>query len=114
MPLLQITTNVPLSGDAKKNLTVAGSSTVSEIVGKSEQWVMVTVRENVEMRFGGSEDPCCYLELKSIGLPENSTRNFSAKLANLVEEHLEVPSGRVYIEFTNAPRHLWGYNGSTF
>ncbi len=31
-----------------------------------------------------------------------------------IESTLGVSSDRIYIEFNDAQRHLWGWNGSTF
>jgi hypothetical protein len=66
------------------------------------------------MCFAGDTAPCAYLELKSLGLPEQRTAELSAALCGFVEEHLGVPKSRVYIEFASPPRHLFGFDGRTF
>jgi phenylpyruvate tautomerase PptA (4-oxalocrotonate tautomerase family) len=62
----------------------------------------------------GNRDPLAYLELKSIGLPAQRTKEFSALLCDLVSRELDIPPDRVYIEFSDAPRAMWGWNGGTF
>lgn len=114
MPMLKIQTNTPVTEDNRKALAAQASSTVAEMLGKPERYVMVSIEENSAMSFGGSDAPLAYLELKSIGLPDSQTGEFSARLANLLEEQLGLPADRVYIEFADAARHMWGWNGSTF
>ena len=75
---------------------------------------MVSYRHNPDMLFAGSDAPLAYLELKSIGLPGERTGELSALLADAMQQHLGVPADRVYIEFADAERHLWGWNGGTF
>jgi phenylpyruvate tautomerase len=114
MPMLKIQTNIILADESKKTLAALASSTVAGILGKPERYVMVGIEENPSMLFGGSDAPLAYLELKSIGLPESQTSEFSARLAKLLEEQLGLPADRVYIEFADAPRNMWGWNGGTF
>jgi len=66
------------------------------------------------MVFDGSDMPLAYLELKSINLPEDSTSKLSQALCNLVSDSLGISIDRIYIEFANAQRYLWGWNGATF
>lgn len=114
MPLLKIQTNQALDTNAGKALAAAASGVVADMLGKPESYVMVSVEHNPAMLFAGSDEPLAYLELKSIGLPQDKTTAFSAALAELVQTHLGVSAGRVYVEFANAERHLWGWNGGTF
>ncbi|MEW8510880.1 MAG: hypothetical protein AB2608_08600 [Candidatus Thiodiazotropha sp.] len=32
----------------------------------------------------------------------------------MMEQQLAIPAERVYIEFSSAERHLWGWNATTF
>ena len=114
MPLLKIDTNVLIETEAKHVLLAKASKLVAEILGKPESYVMVKLENNPDMMFAGNTTPLVYAELKSIGLPETKTKDFSACLASLFAEELQVDAQRVYIEFANAERHMWGWNGSTF
>jgi phenylpyruvate tautomerase PptA (4-oxalocrotonate tautomerase family) len=114
MPYLNIQTNQPLTTEAEAKLLGAASRHVAEALGKSEQYVMVAVQASVPMRFAGSDEPTACLELKSIGLPEGDTPALSAGLCELIRQQLGIETERIYIEFTNVPRALWGWNGGTF
>ena len=114
MPYLKIETNCTLDKDQEKKLLQTASAKVAEGLGKPERYVMVRISSGNPMLFGGSDAPLAYLELKSIGLPDSATSKLSHMLCDLMQEHLDLKSDRVYIEFANAERHMWGWNGGTF
>ena len=114
MPFVSLTTNSPDIETRKDSLLERLSVAVAGMLGKPERFVMVKIEHNRDMRFGGSNKPLAYVELKSIGLPAEQAKTFSAKLCQLVADEVGVFPDRVYIELTDAPRHLWGWNSSTF
>jgi phenylpyruvate tautomerase len=114
MPILKIQTNAETAGDRRGPFLRAASSTMAEILGKPESYIMVLLQTNPDMLFAAEDAPLAYLELKSLGLPEDNTPTLSAALCALMEEHFGVPPERVYIEFSSPPRHLFGWNGGTF
>ncbi|MBT3016944.1 MAG: phenylpyruvate tautomerase MIF-related protein [Candidatus Thiodiazotropha endolucinida] len=114
MPLLKITTNQPLDQDRLEPLLKHASESVAAILGKPERYVMVSIEHNPQMLFAGSRDALAYLELKSIGLPDDQTRQISNALCQLMERQLAISPDRIYIEFSAAERHQWGWNSSTF
>ena len=114
MPLLKIRTNMEIEVEARQPLMQLASARLAELLGKSESYVMVSLESGAEMLLGGSDAPLAYLELKSIGLPADRTKELSAGLCGLMTEELSIDKARVYIEFSDAARHLWGWNGTTF
>ena len=114
MPYLMIQTNQTIDAAGGKSLLTKASKLVASELGKPESYVMVALEDKTPMLFAGDEAPLAYLELKSIGLPENKTTTLSAALCGLMEETIGVSKDRVYIEFADAPRSMWGWNGSTF
>ena len=112
MPVLTITTNSPVdfsSGTLRKL-----SSEVAEMLGKPESYVMLQLQHNSQMLFAGSDEPLAYVELKSIALSQERTTDYSATLCNLIASELNIPQSRIYIEFSDLQRHLFGWNGTTF
>ncbi len=114
MPVLKIQTNVEIPEDAKKNLLRDASTKVAAVLGKPERYVMVIMEPNPQMLFAGDNSPLAYLELKSIGLPIDRTSEISEVLCNLINQKLSITADRIYIEFSNAERHMWGWSGGTF
>jgi len=114
MPYLKIQTNQQVSDASRQQFLAKSSAAVAQGLGKPERYVMVSFDPAVPMLFAGSDGPCAYLELKSIGLPEAKTGDLSQALCELAERELGVPADRVYIEFSDAPRRMWGWDRGTF
>ncbi len=114
MPLLTLTTNITLDAEHRQAFARHASREVASLLGKAENYVMVQVSDGACLLFAGSEQAAALLELKSLGLPEQRSGEFSAALCRLVQEQLGIDPARIYIEFSSPPRHLWGWNGKTF
>ena len=114
MPYLSIQTNKALDSSEINDFIDKASKTVAQQLGKPESYVMVAMPESSAMMFAGNNAACAYLELKSLGLPEDDTRKISAALCELVQNSLGIDSKRIYIEFASPPRHMWGWDNSTF
>ena len=114
MPLLTLNTNRSLDEAERQDLLNSLSEHTAKILGKPESYVMVQIADQQTMSFGGDSAPCAYLQLKSLGLPEQRTAEFSAQLCQLVEQELAIPTDRIYIEFSSPARHLWGWDTRTF
>lgn len=114
MPYLTVQTNTSVDAETAQAFVHKASATVSQLLGKSENYVMVSLQPPAPMSFAGSDAPAAYMELKSIGLPEKATGEMSSALCALVSETLGIQQERIYIEFANAERHMWGWNGATF
>ena len=89
-------------------------SVIEDVLHKPEAYIMVILDEPKAIRFGGSDEPAIFVEVKSLGLPGDSTSRLSSEICKVAEDFLSVPKDRVYIEFTDSPRSLWGWNGGTF
>lgn len=114
MPYVKIQTNVDIPADKQQSLLAGISQLTAAKLDKPESYVMVALDPTTPMLFAGSSDPLCYLEVKSIGLPESKTAELSAVLADIIGDKLGIAKDRVYIEFVDAPRAMWGWNGGTF
>lgn len=114
MPYLLIQTNVAVAEAERAKILAEASRTVADMLGKPENYVMIALRAGESLLFAGSDTPAAYLELKSIGLPETESGHFSTVLCDFVSNALNIPVSRIYIEFNAAPRHLWGWNKTTF
>ncbi len=113
MPLLRIQTNHKINAETRSGLLREASAMVAQILGKPERYVMLSLEFNPDMLFAGEDGPLAYLELKSVGLPSERTDEISAALCSMMEDTLDIPRERVYIEFADAERNLWGWNGGT-
>ncbi len=114
MPYLKIQSNTAIDKEEATSLLADASKLVASELGKPENYVMVALEPPQPMLFAGSDAPLAYLELKSIGLPESKTAALSAALCKLIEDKTGIPGSRVYIEFADAPRAMWGWDSGTF
>ena len=114
MPLVKLKTSSSLTGEKRDEVLSALSRIVSESLSKPEQYVMVTGEEGTIV-MGGVSGLAALVDIRSIGgLTGEANREISAKICALLEKELEIPPGRVYLNFTDIPAANWGYNGSTF
>ena len=116
MPLINVysSANPPERGQADE-LLLGLSQVVSKVLGKPERYVMTCLTPTLGMTFGGTKEPACFVELKSIGqMSPAITRQLSAEICQRLQASLGVASDRIYIGFSEAQGHLWGWNGSTF
>jgi phenylpyruvate tautomerase PptA (4-oxalocrotonate tautomerase family) len=112
MPLLEISTNTAI--DNAEEVAKQASKLTAEILGKPESYVMVKLKPAQTLLFAGTSEPAAHLKLKSLGLPENHTTEYSSKLCSYISSTLGIDSARIYIEFSNPERHLWGWDERTF
>jgi phenylpyruvate tautomerase PptA (4-oxalocrotonate tautomerase family) len=115
MPLLKIVTSAETPREPQRSeLLRAASSLLARQLGKPEAYVMTCLMPEASMTFAGNAEPSVYAELKNVGLftPEH-TRRLSAELCALLSKALGVPPSRIYLEFSNAEPHLWGFDGDT-
>ncbi len=114
MPYLNIQTNLSVDEEARHLLLKRSSKLTAELLGKPESYMMVALKPDVPMAFGGTEDPLAYLELHALGLAADKTKILSKGLCELIEAELGIPSDRVYVKFNSAQGSMWGWKGDTF
>jgi len=114
MPYFSIETNVSVDETSTRNLVRKTSAFIAELLGKPEPYVMISIKTGAHLVFGGSDEPAAFVRLKSIGLPQNRTAEFSEKISTFIEQKLEVPRNRTFIDFKDLERNLFGWNGKTF
>ena len=112
MPYLKIQTNIRIKD--KIEIMQEATALLSTILGKPKQYIMVALEPASAMVFAGTDEPLAFLELKSIGLPENETAALSAEICEFIQKSLGISKERIYIEFSDVKRHLFGWNGKTF
>jgi len=112
VPLLQINTNI--SVDDAHALATEASALVANMLGKPESYVMVNVSPDQALTFAGTNEGAAHLKLKSLGLEESETAQYSKQLCGFMEQKLGIDPARIYIEFDGPPRHMWGWDNKTF
>lgn len=114
MPYLNIQTNQAISPEAQESLLSGSSRIVSEGLGKSEEFMMVSIKDEIPMIFGGKPGPTAFLEIKSIGIAGDKTKEICRQLCELVHTVADIPPERVYVKFNDVQRSMWGWKGDMF
>ena len=88
------------------------SKMVADLTGKPENYVMTMIQRNAKMTFAGSDEPCCFIKVKSIG--SLNPASMSKSLCDLIASKTNINKNRIYIQFIDVKATNWGFNGSTF
>ena len=116
MPLIKVHYPTELEPRMLHSLSSSLTELTAKALGKSSDFVM-TVFQKTELQSFGSDihSPSLFIEVKNVGsLPTETTSTLSSKISELCSELIKVQSSRIYIDFQESPRHLWGWNGKTF
>lgn len=111
MPLINVKTNIS-DVQAPDVLLKKLSAALASATGKPEAYVMTLLDSSVPMTFAGSNEPCAYVEIKSIGAM--SPPEMSDQFCELIKEALGISKDRIYIGFDDVSASHWGWNGRTF
>ena len=111
MPFIQVNTS---SQSLVENdlLQKEISKMVADLTKKPENYVMTMIQSNSQMTFAGSNEPCCFIQLKSIG--SLSPSSMSKSLCELIASKTNIEMNRIYIEFIDVKASHWGFNSTTF
>ncbi len=110
MPLLNISTNTKIKNE--QILLAKSSDFISSLTGKPENYVMVKLSHSLSMYFSRNDDPCAFIEIKSIGSLFPS--KMSKPICEFFSAELEIPTERIYIFFQNVDSNQWAWNSKTF
>ena len=110
MPLLNIATNKDIKNEQR--LLAKSSGLISSLLNKSENFVMVKLTDSLPMYFAGNDEPCCFLEIKSIGslIPSKISR----PICEFFSAELDISKERIYIFFQDIDSSMWAWNSRTF
>ena len=114
MPYFSIETNQTIDQASNRGLIKKTSAFIAELLGKPESYVMIAIKPETSLLFAGSDEPTAFVRLKSIGLPKERCPDLSKKICSFVEQELEVPPNRIFIDFKDLEREMFGWNGKTF
>ncbi len=112
MPFIQINTSSKSVVDNHDLFQKDISKMVADLTRKPEDYVMTMIQRDTKMTFAGSDEPCCFIKVKSIGSLKPST--MSKSLCELIASKTNINMNRIYIEFIDVKATNWGFNGSTF
>jgi len=114
MPYFKIETNQSLDASGVEQLLKDASTFACELLGKPENYIMVSIHQGVLMSFAGNTMPVAYVKLKSIGLAKDKCGGYSKDICEFVETQLGISPDRIYIDFADIDGKMFGWNRKTF
>ena len=73
---------------------------------------MIKLTDSLSMNFAGTDEPCAFIEIKSIGSLVPS--KMSKPSCEFFSSELEIPKERIYIFFQDVDSKNWAWNSKTF
>ena len=113
MPYFSIETNKQIDRESNEELMKKASAFLSEMLGKPEQVIMVTVKAGMPYIFSATNEPAAFVQIKSLGLERDRCSEFSEKVCTFLEKEVGVPRDRAFIEFIDIDGKIFGWNGRT-
>ena len=110
MPYIATTSNVSISARRREIIKERFGKAIELIPDKTEDWLMLSFRDNVQMYFRGEDDPCAICQVKLFGTAdENAYANLTEALTDILREELDIDPDRIYITYDEVT--TWGWNG---
>ena len=109
MPYINISTSVKV--EDKEKLLEEISILISSLTNKPRKFIMAKLEDESNLIFD-DKNPCCYLEIKSIG--SLNPPLMAKSICSFVYEKIGIPINKTYICFGDVPAEMWGWNGRTF
>lgn len=113
MPYINVNTTRKLTAEEKENIkTELGKSL--NVLGKSEQWLMVDFEDGKELWLGGKKlQSGAFIEVKLFGdAGRKKYEEMNKLLTDYFNCHFDIPGNCIYVTFT--PVEYWGWNGMMF
>lgn len=112
MPFINVRTNTQLNKGRELKLKTALGEAISLIPGKSEDWLMFGLAQEI-LYFKGNNDPAAMVEISIFGEAKKDAMNaLTAKVTAIISEQLSIKPDRIYVSYFQTPN--WGWNGSNF
>lgn len=114
MPFIQSKVSVSLTDTQKENIKSKLGKAISLIPGKSEQWLMVEIKDNCCLYFQGNQDaPTAFVEVKIFGKASSQVYDsLTNEICNILNTELSIPKNRIYVKYEEVAN--WGWNGGNF
>ncbi|SME97593.1 phenylpyruvate tautomerase MIF-related protein [Desulfovibrio gilichinskyi] len=114
MPFIRVETNLKVETAEADAFVLKLSKFVSVILGKPEIYVTAILHQNASMSLSGSNEPAVFVSLASISLQSDKCLELSRSVCEFITAEFSVPGTRVFIEFRDLERSMFGWNGRTF
>lgn len=111
MPYIELNTTCVVSPAQEKQIKEALGEAISLLPGMCERYLMLQMRDQCRMYFGGDKaEPCAFVAVNRFGtIPADASAALTGRITEIVEAVLGVSPQRTFIQYTEAP--YWGCRG---
>lgn len=113
MPCINIKTNMKISAEKEEKIKTVLGKDIS-IIGKSENWLMVSFEDEVKMYFKGQSNfHMAFVQVDLFGSAgKNEYNEFTEKISSLLNSELGIELDKIYVRYLETGN--WGWNGNNF
>lgn len=85
-----------------------------ELLGKSEEYLMVGFEDNYKLYFAGEKlEKGAFIEVKLFGKASSEAyEKLTVEICKIYEEELKIPKDKIYVKYEEVSN--WGWNGFNF
>ncbi len=114
MPFIQVKTNAKLSNEKKTIIKRRLSDCISIIPGKSDRYLMIAVKDDLDMAFHRDSDTnMAMVEIKLFGgSTKDAYQKLTAAVCLILNDEADVSGDYCYVTFEEI--QYWGHNGFMF
>ena len=114
MPYINSTLTVKLTEEKQQVIKSKLGEIITEIPGKSEEWLMVGFKDDHALFFrGDKKEKAAFVEIKIFGSADKEHKQaITSKVCTLFEEELQIPKDSIFVVFDEIKD--WGWNGNMF
>ncbi len=113
MPFIDVKTSAKISEEIKLEIENRLTDSISILPGKTSNYFMCAVEDNVSMMFHGSKQPIAFVEVKIFG---KSTReaytNLTSEICDILKDCADISPDFCYVKFEEVEN--WGFNKRMF
>ena len=112
MPLITTKTTAEITAEKEISLKEKFGKAI-ELIGKSENWLMVDFQDKSRLWFKGTDDDCAIVEVDLFGKASDSGYDaLTEKITEIVSTELGTDKSRIYVKYNEIDH--WGYSGFNF
>ena len=113
MPFINVKVSIPLTEEKRIAVKAALGKSI-EVMGKSEDYLMVGFEENVSLYFAGEkEEKCAFVDVRVFGAVDpKQADEMTMLICQTLEMVLGIPASKTYVTYQGFAD--WGWNGRNF
>lgn len=114
MPFIEAKVNIEISKEKEIIIKTKLGQAIELLPGKTEKWLMISMEDNCNMYFKGSNElQIAFIEVKLYGSQNKEAYNKLTKaITDIFYEELNINPSNLYVKYEEIDN--WGWNGSNF